>query len=111
MTIINAFDRAKGAKKQYAASCAFLRALVPIFDGIKVRIETTEEEELQDDMLRQAEIIALAYAKFEDHLEKRHGLSSRKPREAKKIMTTIIWSMEELNDKVQKMQKKVLDAI
>jgi hypothetical protein len=44
--IIEAFDRAKGAKKQYAASCAFLRSLTPVLERMKLQIKNAESTQL-----------------------------------------------------------------
>ena len=109
--IINAFDRAKGSKKQYAASCAFFRAFGPVLERVKLQIEATESGKLQNDMLIQAEVIINAYTGFEAYLDKRHGLSARRPSDVSHVVATIKWSFDELHDKVQKLQEKIINAV
>ena len=109
--VINAFDRAKGSKNQYAASCAFLRTLGPVLERVKLQIEATESGKLQNDMLIQAEVIINAYTGFEAYLDKRHGLSARRPSDVSRVVATIKWSFDELHDKVQRLQEKIINAV
>ena len=109
--IIKAFDEAKGAKKQYAASCAFLRSFTPVLERMKLQIENVASTQLQDDMLIQAETISIAYADFDKYLDKKYALSSSKPQDVRRIIASIRWSLDDLHEKVQKLQQKVINAV
>jgi hypothetical protein len=109
--IIKAFDGAKGAKKQYAASCAFLRSFTPVLERMKLQIENVASTQLQDDMLIQAETISIAYADFDKYLDKKYALSSSKPRDVRRIIASIRWALDDLHEKVQKLQQKVINAV
>jgi hypothetical protein len=109
--IIEAFDGAKGAKKQYATSCAFLRSFTPVLERMKLQIENAASTQLQDDMLIQAETISIAYADFDKYLDKKYALSSSKPRDVKRIIASIRWALDDLHEKVQKLQQKVINAV
>src|SRR5271169_6153460 len=75
--IIEAFDSVKGAKKQYASSQAFLRALVPVLKRVKQYLDNPEQDQDQEAMSVQGKIINEAYDAFEGYLRDRFGLSSR----------------------------------
>jgi hypothetical protein len=108
--LVEAFDNAKGAKKEYGASRAFLRGLIPILQRIQQYLENPEKDQFQKDMIEQGRIIGDAYAAFEEHLDKRLGLSSRRS-DVRSIVHTIRWSLDDIQDKVQKLKRKIVDAI
>ena len=55
--IIRALDREKGAKKQYAKSCGFLRQLVPILKRIQEQLSTDSDGPVRDDLVEHAQAI------------------------------------------------------
>ena len=57
----------------------------------------------------QARIIGEAYAAFETHLDKRLGLSSQSIN-AKFVTHTLLWALDNISEKVQKLKSKVVDA-
>lgn len=110
--IMKAFDRAKGAKKQYALSCGFLRQLIPVVKRMEMQLKVSHEDELQSDLAEQFEAISVAYEDFDNYLAKRYnGLSAKEPNKAHHILSTIRWALDELNDKVQKFKDRVNDAL
>ena len=110
--IMKAFDRAKGAKKQYALSCGFLRQLIPVVKRMEMQLKETQDESLHSDLAEQFEAISVAYEDFDSYLAKKYnGLSAKEPIKAKQILLTIRWALDELNDKVQKFKVRVNDAL
>ena len=109
-TIIEAFDSAKGSKKTYEESRAFLRALVPVLLRIKQYLDKPDQDAYRKDMEVQARIIGEAYALFEAHLDKRLGLSSRSIN-AKFVAHTLRWALDDISEKVHKLKSKVVDAV
>ena len=110
--VLKAFNRAKGAKKQYALSCGFLRQLVPVIKRIQTQIADAKNEELRNDLAEQCVAINAAYDDFDAFLHKRYnGLSAQNAYKAKEILQTIRWSLDELHEKVHKFRDRVNDAL
>jgi|SRR5579862_4882791 len=108
--VVEAFDSAKGAEKKYAASRSFLRALVPILRRIKQYVENPEEDQFKEDMIAQGKIISDAIASFESYLDKRVGLSSRESK-LQNIKDKLLWSLDDIQEKVQQLKTRVVDAV
>jgi hypothetical protein len=108
--VVEAFDSAKGARKQYASSRAFLRALVPVLNRIKQYLENPEEDCDHEAMSSQGKIISEAYEEFEAHLSKRFGLSSRQS-DVRSVVHTLLSVIDNLQKKVEKFRSKVVDAV
>lgn len=109
---MKAFDRAKGAKKQYALSCGFLRQLIPVMKRMQIQLTESQDEQLQSDLGQQFEAINVAYEDFDNYLAKKYnGLSAKEPSRASQILTTIRWTLDELNEKVQKFKDRINDAL
>jgi hypothetical protein len=62
-------------------------------------------------MLTQAETISIAYADFDKYLDKKYALSSSNPRDVRRIIASIRWSLDDLHEKVRKPQQKVINAV
>lgn len=108
--IVEAFDSAKGSTKKYRESQAFLRAFVPVLEGIKQYLETPGQDSYKNDMETQAKIIGEAYAEFDAYLFKRHGLSSHTTN-MKSMAHTLLLALDDISDKVQKLKSKVVNAV
>ena len=108
--IVEAFDNAKGAKKQYETSRIFLRALIPVFHRIQHYLDNPEQDQDQEAMAVQGKIISEAYEAFEAHLDKRFGLSSRRS-DFRSVRHTLLSALDEIHKKVQKLKDKVVDAM
>lgn len=108
--IVEAFDSAKGAKKQYASSLAFLRALAPVPNRIKRYLENPEQDHDHEAMSTQGKITSEAYEEFEAHLDKRFGLSSRQSN-VRSVLHTLLSVIDELQGKVEKFKNRVVDAM
>jgi len=110
--VIRAFDQAKGAKKQHAMSCGFLRQLIPILRRIKNQINDAKDDQLRSDLVEHCHAIDDAYKGFDEFLEKRYnGLSAGQPNKTKQIVVTVKWSLDEMHDKVQKMKERTMAAM
>jgi hypothetical protein len=110
--ILRAFDRAKGAKKQYALSCGFLRQLIPVIKRIEIQIRDNQNGEIKGDLSEQFQAVHTAYEDFETYLQKKYnGLSAKEPNRATQILLTIRWSLDELHERVQKFKDQVNDAL
>jgi hypothetical protein len=109
-TIVEAFDSAKGSKKKYAESRAFLRALVPVLQRIQQYLKNPQQDAYKNDMEVQSQIIGEAYAAFESHLDNRLGLSSRRMN-PKFVAHTLLSALDDISEKVQKLKTKVVDAV
>lgn len=111
-SIIRAFQDAKGAKKGYALSCAFLRRLVPILHRIGAQLKDEQDHCLYADYAANAQSISAAYEDFARHLETKYlGLSAKDPSKVDKILAIVRWSPDELNEKVQRFKTKTNDAM
>ena len=108
--IVEAFDSAKRSKKTYVESRAFLRALAPVLQRIQQYLEKPQQDAYKKDMEVQARIIGEAYTVFEAHLDKRLGLSSRSVN-TKFVAHTLLWALDDISEKVQKLKTKVVDAV
>ncbi|KAK5127055.1 hypothetical protein LTR85_008414 [Meristemomyces frigidus] len=107
--IIEAFS---GAKKQYAISCGFLRQLVPVLRRMQAQLVAAQGQDLQDDIIAQHEAIGAAYDAFDQYLSKKYdGLSSKDPNKARETLLRVQWSLDELNDRVQKLKDRMSVAL
>lgn len=106
--IIKAFDSAKGTKKQFRDSHAFLCGLYLVINYIS---DETKASSLPEDARAQVQTISSAYIDFHSYILKYAKLDGPDESRLKTILPTIRWTMSELNDKVQKLKTNSLNAI
>ena len=107
--IVEAFGHERGAKKQYAKSCGFLRQLLPILEGIEEQIPVDNDGNIREDIAEHAQAIKAAYDDFDRFPEKRYqGLSSRaEASKIRQILNKVRWCVDELREKVQKFKSQI----
>lgn len=106
--VIKAFDNAKGTQKHYRDSHAFLCGLFLVVSYVS---DDEKAASLPEDAKTQIQSISNAYSDLHAYILKFAKIDKPDKTRLQSVLPTIKWTMNELNDKVQKMKTNSLSAI
>jgi hypothetical protein len=112
--VSKAFRDAEGAQKQYAEVSAWIESFAGVLDWIRDFIADSPRSACVAGILKILENIDLAYAKFENYLNKyqvfHESLSSNLAHDfdsTRRNARTIIWALREMNGRVDTLKASV----